>query len=68
MKAKLSGKIDSIERVERGEALVSILLDGKLAPTAPVMKFDIKFRLSQRVADELRFGQVFYLTISDEEP
>ena len=76
MKANLSGKIKSIQRLDSGEALLSVVLDGKTQPTdeerraakqLPRIKSDIALRLPQLVADELRFGQTLYFKISDEE-
>ncbi len=77
MKAKLSGKITRIERLNDGHVGVRIVLDGKMAPTdeerlAATQLANVKsyiiLRLPQLVADELRFGQALYFTISDEEP
>jgi hypothetical protein len=73
MKAMMRGKIEKMSRDERGET-VTIMVDvtgsveKERSPAAKPCGAEITLRLKPVVADELRFGQVLYVTVSDVPP
>lgn len=73
MKAKLKGKITAMSEIERGETLVSVTIqpngvvtDAK-GPDAKKIEMDMVFFVKPLVAQQLKFGQDLFFTVSDVE-
>lgn len=74
MKAKLRGRITAMSEIERGDqTLVSITIQPKGAvsdakgPDAKKIEMDMAFFVKPLVAQELKFGQELFFTVSTEE-
>lgn len=72
MKARLEGTIKSMVR-DREWVTIAVdttgaVTEGGKSPESKATGAEIQFRLKPVVADELKFGQKLYFTVSDEAP
>ena len=69
MKAKLSGKIVSLEKVE-GDTLMVLEADGKVDTrniTAQPTSAHVTLTIKSMIADQMKIGASITITFSDEE-